>query len=67
MGRSERGPIDPPLDAAIEYLRTAELPSDPRLGTVIDGIMFVPGPKEPQASIPQPGRVRELLRITGLT
>ena len=67
MGKSERTPQDPPVEAAIKYLlRTAELPLDPKLGTVIDGIMFVPGPKEPQTSIPQPSRVRKLLRITGL-
>lgn len=67
MGRSERKEMDPAVNAAITYLRTGETPSDPKLGTVIDGIMLVPGPKEPQTSIPQPGRVRKLLRITGLT
>lgn len=67
MRSAERGPIDPPIDAAIKYLRTGEHPSDPKLGKVVDGL-FVPGPKvETQTSAPQIGAIRRFLRITGLT
>ncbi len=69
MGKSERTPQDPPLDAAIDFLLTGKPPKDPKLGTVIEKRTFILEPRQDvQISVvARIGPVRRFLKVTGLT